>query len=254
MAQTARSNARFDVCIEALDRRQALGPHSFDASQYLGVATAFCPYIGPAIDAGTMFQSAYALSDLQSLSAKRYAAEGLLYVAIVHTEWFRLRRARTHPKLRQLICDTIVIADDEGLDWPQLASVVMWPHWLLKQLYSHSGIMFANFWRGYCSKAADSRDIPPPPRTFMAMRSAIPPRDARFMSTDPTLAGDIRDSSDEGQNVHLPIAAVSVVDTLSAAALAHLDYFDKARSWGRCRWPDDIRQRFSSIGSRQVTE
>ena len=146
-------------------------------------------------------------------------------------------------KTRHLICETILINDDDHLSWEQLASVVMWPQWILKYLYSGVGIMFANFWRGYQSSASDGREIPPPPKTFFAIRSAVPARDSGFLSNDAAVADFIKNSRDEGQNVHLPIAAFEVNRTLSAAALRDLRYFDRARLWAYTQLPEELRRR-----------
>jgi hypothetical protein len=186
---------------------------------------------------------------LRALSVDGRAAEGLLYVGIIHTEWLRLRRARCDPKTQQLICDTILITDDDQLRWEQLASVVMWPQWILKYLYSSVGVMFANFWRGYASSAADGREIPPPPRSFVAIRSAVPLRDSRFLTTDPNIAAFIKDSRDAGQNIHPTIAPVEVTGTLSAAVLRDLRYFDKARLSSGGLLPEAVRRRLAETKS-----
>jgi len=244
-SQSASPTAGVDICIDQLDRRQPLSIDNPDASTYLDIAQKFCPYIRPAIEAQIFFQSQYSLATLRALSLDGRAGEGLLYVGIIHTEWLRLRRARCDPKMQQLICDTILITDDDQLKWEQLASVVMWPHWILKYLYSTVGVMFANFWRGYASSAADGREIPPPPRSFVAIRSAVPLRDSRFLTTDATIAAFIRDSRDTGQNIHLPIAPVEVTGTLSAAVLRELRYFDKARLWSRDLLPEAVRRQLA---------
>jgi hypothetical protein len=243
MRQSERSTAGFDVCINQLSCRLPLGAENPDATGYLEIAQGFCPYIRPAMEAQVLFQSQYSLAALRALSVDGIAAEGLLYVGIVHTEWLRLRRAACDPRARQLVCDTIVLTEDDQLSWERLAGVVMWPHWILKYLYSSAGIMFANFWRGYASSAADGRDIPSPPATFVAIRSAVPPRDSRFLTPDPAIAALIRDSGDEGQNVHLPIAPVEVSGMLSAAGLSKLRYFDRAKLWSRDLLPEAVRHR-----------
>jgi hypothetical protein len=246
MTQDDLSSVGFDVQMSDLDRRQPLGIANPDSSAYVHIAEDFCPYIRPAIETQAFFQSQYSLAALRGLSVDDRAAEGLLYVAIIHTEWLRQRRARSDQKTRQLICDTIVITDDDHLSWEALASVVMWPQWILKYLYSSVGIMFANFWRGYVSSASDGRDIPPPPRTFFAIRSAVPPRDSEFLVNDAAIATFIEKSRDEGQNVHLPIAAVDINETLSAAALKDLRYFDRARMWSYSLLPEALRERMTA--------
>lgn len=246
MTQDDLSSVGFDVHMSDLDRRQPLGVANPDSSDYVHIAENFCPYIGPAIETQVFFQSQYSLPALRGLSMDGRAAEGLLYVGIVHTEWLRRRRARSDPKTRQLICDTIVITDDDHLSWKELASVVMWPQWILKYLYSSVGIMFANFWRGYVSSAIDGREIPPPPKTFFAIRSAVPPRDSEFLVNDAAIANFIGNSRDEGQNVHLPIATVEINETLSAAALRDLRYFDTARMWSYSLLPEALRERMTT--------
>ena len=246
MTQDDLSSVGFDVHMSDLDRREPLGVANPDSSGYVHIAANFCPYIGPAIETQAFFQSQYSLAALRGLSMDGRAAEGLLYVGIVHTEWLRQRRARSDQRTRPLICDTIVITDDDHLSWTQLASVVMWPQWILKYLYSSVGIMFANFWRGYVSSATDGREIPPPPRTFFAIRSAVPPRDSEFLVNDAAIANFIGNSRDEGQNVHLPIAAVEINETLSAAALRDLRYFDRARMWSYSLLPEALRERMTA--------
>lgn len=233
-----------DICIDRLDGRRPLGRDNPDASGYVAIAQEFCPYIRPAIEAQVFFQSQYSLAALRALSADGRAAEGLLYVGIVHAEWLRRRRAQCDPKLRALICDTILVADDDELSFAELAGVVMWPQWILKYLYSSIGLMFANFWRGYESTAADGRAIPPPPKTFFAIRSAVPLRDSRFLTADAAIAAFIKDSCDAGENVHAPIAPVEVTGALSAAALRDLGYFDRARFWGHVQFPQAFASGF----------
>jgi hypothetical protein len=237
----------FDICIGQLDRRQPLGGGIPDVSRYLDIAQDFCPYIRPAIEAGALFQSQYSLAALRALSTDERAAEGLLYVGVIHTEWLRLRRMQSDPKTRRLICDTIVISEDDELSFEQLASVVMWPHWILKYLYSGVGIMFANFWRGYESYASDGRYIPTPPKTLVAIRSAVPERDPRFLGNDAAIAAFIKDSSDDGQNIHRAIAPIEIAAPLSAAALRDLRYFDRARLWSRALLPEVVRLRLAEV-------
>ena len=251
MKEDDLSTVGFDVHMSELDRRQPLGADNPDTSGYVHIAENFCPYIRPAIEAKEFFQSQYSLAALRGLSIDGRAAEGLLYVGIVHAEWLRLRRGRSE-KARELICDTIVINDDDHLSWEQLATVVMWPQWILKYLYSDIGIMFANFWRGYVSSATDGREIPPPPKSFFAIRSAVPPRDSQFLSNDAAIADFIRNSRDDGRNVHRPVAAIEVNETLSAAALRELRYFDRARSWSYSLLPEELRQRLTATKSARA--
>jgi hypothetical protein len=134
MSEGDLPSAGLDVCPDQLDRRNPLSGDNPDASGYLAAAQAFCPYIRPALETRVLFQSQYPLTALRGLSVDGRAAEGLLYVCMIHTEWLRLRRARCDAKTRPLICDTIVITGDDGLSFEELASVVMWPHWILKYL------------------------------------------------------------------------------------------------------------------------
>lgn len=239
------SQSGLDICIDQLSYRRPLGAGNPDASGYLNIAQGFCPYIRPAMEAKTLFQSKYSLADLRALSHNAIPAEGLFYVGIIHSEWLRLRRASCDPLTKQLICDTILITDDEQLTWEQLASMVMWPHWILRYLYSSVGIMFANFWRGYASRAADGRDIPPPARTLAAIRSAFPLRDSRFLSPDAAISSLIRDSRDDGRNVHGPIAPVEITGALSTAGLRDLHYFDRVRLWSGDLLQEAVRARLA---------
>jgi hypothetical protein len=235
-----------DVTIGTLDGRRPLGADNPDLTGYLATGSRFCPYVRPSLDAGAFYQSRYPISELAALSPDGRAAEGLLYVGIIHAEWMRARRAAADPKTQHLICDTLLVAEDAALGWKELAAVVMWPQCILKYLYSGVGLMFANFWRGYTSEAADGRSIPPPPKTFFAIRSAVPARDSRFLGADPLIAGLIRESLDDGRDVHSPVAPIDAAP-LSAAALSRARYFDRARDWVLEQSPDLARE---TAGSR----
>jgi hypothetical protein len=63
---------------------------------------------------------------------------------------------------------------------------------------------------------------------------------------DAAIANFIGNSRDEGQNVHLPIAAVEVNETLSAAALRDLRYFDRARMWSYSQLSGAQRERMTA--------
>jgi hypothetical protein len=76
-SQSGLAASDLDICIDQLSCRPPLGAGNPDASGYLDIAQRFCPYIRPAMEAKTLFQSRYSLADLRALSHNAIAAEGL---------------------------------------------------------------------------------------------------------------------------------------------------------------------------------
>ena len=98
-----------------------------------------------------------------------------------------------------LVCENVVILGDvEGAGQPELLS---WPHWALKNLYAHVGIMFGKFWAGEQDTDRHGRDIPPPPFSFLSVRPAVRPVDPRFLDSTPNLAQAVAAGADDGCDV-----------------------------------------------------
>ena len=156
----------------------------------------FCPFSKPSTQKEILLFSTY---ELASDTMERAQAEAF-YIGLVHTELFRrFRRSQASVHERMLACENVVItspfAEDQG------GTLLGWPHWLLKALYTRMGVVFGKFWKGEQSSSHDGRTIPPPPFTFLSIRSAVKKVDARFFSRAPQLLDEYAQADDTGESV-----------------------------------------------------
>lgn len=168
------------------------------------VEQSFCPFIQPASRAGVLFYHGYSTGELAGYGDGDPTA-GLFNVAVVHTERLRGERSRMVERgelsKSALICDNIVVTDSELLDWRTAKNLVDWPHYILKSWYTSCGLMFGKFWTQEIDESLDGRPIPPPPMTFLSIRSAIKPRDPFLLGDQVEFANQITISADNGEDV-----------------------------------------------------
>jgi hypothetical protein len=167
---------------------------------------------------------------LQSLEAE------LFTVAVMAAEKVRgLRRATPQS---QLVCANICLrwsASDR-----EHRSALAWPHWVLKCLYAPVGLMIGKFWRGEIDTDRHDRRIPPPPVTFLSVRSAVRPRDPRFLTEHPAQAAAIAYSHDDGRDVFAAVPGLPHDTVITNTAPT--DHWATLRAWSTTLLPDPHRQ------------
>jgi hypothetical protein len=124
----------------------------------------------------------------------------VFYLGLIHTELFRKhRRKQQTVKGWTLSCENVIFHDPTLVGKGRV--LLDWPHWLLKALYTKTGVMFGKFWEGEESTSRDGRPIPPPPCDFLSIRSSVKPLDGRFFSLAPQLTDEYINSVDAGNDV-----------------------------------------------------
>lgn len=212
--------------------------HSGDAFfQHCKMIEPFCPFLKPSRRANLLSQYAYDLPD-GDLEVLR---ELVFYLSVVQTETFRSRRRELPTPDRHLLSDNLIfVLPDKGesssIDGERL---LVWPHYLLKVLYTNVGIMFGKFWKNEERISRQGVDIPPPPCHFLAIRSAVKTKDPYFFSKVPSLVDDLSESIDDGRNVHSRVG-VAACDVSSLTSMLDYDYYARVKEWAKRRLDDGV--------------
>jgi hypothetical protein len=230
-----------DLLLEARQPSRPLASPRF-ARYFQSVADEFCPYLKNSQDAGVFYSSTYDFSGLKEATGARTIDEALFLVAVAHVEWFRVLRRQLPDSRKILLCDNVVVEADALVPEDALRDLLLWPHWILKCLYSSTGIMFGKFWRGEELVGRNGRQMPPPPTTFLSIRSAVKPKDVAFLGGTPNVASMMLGSSDDGRDV---LGALGVPpdrpghDKVGAPDRT----FERAKEWSKQFLPDTSKYR-----------
>ncbi|MGW2028032.1 hypothetical protein [Streptomyces decoyicus] len=125
----------------------------------------------------------------------------LFYAGVQAAEWLRPLLNRPHGILR---CENIVLVGE--VPGARHRDLLVWPHWVLKNLYGPIGVMFGKFYAGAEETTAAGHRIPAAPASFLPVRAAVHRRDPRFLSATPDLAAALAAADDDGRDVfeHIP--------------------------------------------------
>ncbi|MER6734617.1 hypothetical protein [Streptomyces puniciscabiei] len=168
-----------------LAEARTTNPASVDVMGYTAAVMAHCPYLAPSVARELTGWTVYeAAGDPAAVEAE------VFHAGVQAAEWVRPFTSRPYGPF---VCENIVIVG-AGAD------VMQWPHWALKHLYGPVGLMVGKFAAG--EQRTDRRGvrIPAPPVSFMPVRTAIKPRDPRFLAATPHLADALKTAMDDGRN------------------------------------------------------
>lgn len=166
-------------------------------SYFEDIGNRFCPFLLPSIKLDALYFSEYEFNDVEF-----GYQEQLFYVGVIHSEILRIiRRNEVIPKKKLLLSENIIVnlVGSTNVSGKELFN---WPHWMLKSLYSNTGILFGKFWIGEEDRSEKSGlAIPPPIRNILTIRTALMPTDERFFSLSAGLLKECNVEKDLGQNV-----------------------------------------------------
>lgn len=189
---------------------------------YFVAMSHFCPFLSPAGKGGVLYFSSYPLTGIELTQAQRL----LFHRAVLHAELVRLERSLEPDRRRAvLISDNLLVAPADAHDGK---SLLEWPHWLLKLLYTEVGLLFGKFWVGEEDISRSGDKIPGPPAHFLTIRSAFKPVDSRFFTASADLTPVYLESEDRGQDALAKVNASeaatqvwkSVIDDLRTTRLS----------------------------------
>ncbi|MEU8764899.1 hypothetical protein [Streptomyces sp. NPDC048659] len=166
-------------------------PRSVDISSYVREMRAHCPYLGASLRRGLTTWTVY-----RADGGPDAAEAELFHAGARAAEWLRPLVRRPHGWLR---CENLVVLGGH----PDL---LVWPHWVLKNLYGPVGIMFGRFAAGAAEFTRCGARVPAAPVSFLPVRPAVRRRDPALLRTTPGLAAAVAVAEDDGRDVfaHLP--------------------------------------------------
>lgn len=160
------------------------------------VSKSFCPYIEPSAAKSCMHYTVISSEIADILAAERTVfASGYAL-----TELLRQQRVVQGEIRPPLLCENLVFL------LPKLESIdknsfLAWPHWVLKNRYTVTGILFGKFKKGDSETAKDGRKLPIPPCHLLSIRESIPPKDPQFFEKAAWLKPALETAQDIGQDV-----------------------------------------------------
>lgn len=205
-----------------LNRKNVVFTEVEPFSNYCEQLKDICPYLIPSERSGLLFFEKWlpnsSLSNLQ-------LQEELFYLAIELVEELRVERKKVQNGL--LICHNIIF--DNIADNQNGRSLLKWPHWILKSIYSRVGIMFGKFWFDERSTSRIGLEIPPPPCNFLSIRSAIVSKDPYFLDNTPSILQEMINSIDNGENVLSQFG----LNEINIDAMKKINLFENAMNWSK---------------------
>lgn len=187
----------------------------------------FCPYIKRAAREDVLFATQYSIN---TRSLAEIQAE-VFYYGVLHTEILRIARRKSGKTQKSTLqCENILLDIKDPTTDSEGRAIFDWPHWLLKAIYTKVGIMFGKFWKGERQLGRNGSPIPSPPVHFLSIRSAIKMQDRRFLEQCPHLVPVFESASDDGQNVHEPIAQPR---EWTIEEMRRCDYYSTVMRWAR---------------------
>ncbi|MFJ5952225.1 hypothetical protein [Streptomyces noursei] len=191
----------------------ALGLH-----EYAQAVAEVCPYMLPSQRGGQTWWTR-----LRPPAASHRAIESLVFASgVTAAERVRARRAAGDT----LACEVLAI------DTAQPSTVVNLPHLALKHLYATVGITVGCFAPDRQHELTSGKLIPAAPTVVLALRTAVPRRDAQLLGHMPSSALHIARGSDDGREV------LSAVPSLAAGA-DPISAWRKVRPWIRAQRCDE---------------
>jgi len=169
-------------------------------NQYIEkIENSFCPFLSPARENKVLFFTRYSLpfSDMTDLQ------EVIFYSCMIHTEILRKERTVASNEKVGLMCENNLYSFP-GEDSVNGGVLLSMPHWLLKCLYTQTGLLFGKFWKGEVDISKTKKPIPSPPEHFISIRPAVKNLDHRFFSKVKILRGEFEVAQDHGQDVLEP--------------------------------------------------
>ena len=158
------------------------------------IAKKFCPFMEPSSKKELLHFSHYVIEP------RIMSQEYVFYISLVHTELLRKQRRETGTGVVSLSCDNVIFSAQDG--FIDGCSLVEWPHWILKLMYTDCGLAIGKFWEGQSQVSRFGEVIPQPPCNFLSLRCKMQNLDRRFFETKANfLLPAHDDASDTGQSV-----------------------------------------------------
>lgn len=152
----------------------------------LRIAELHCPFLGPSLSHGL---TSVVELPLEASTLDELEAEFFWKFTDCVLDFCR-ERMLLPEKLRPFLCRNVVYAVPQQLRVDYGKRQFPRPYWLLRRVFTRSGVMIGDFWAGETGRSAIGGELPVPPRSFMSIRSIIPAADLRFISAAPGLKED----------------------------------------------------------------
>lgn len=209
-------------------------------SDYLDAMTGHCPFLRPSrqrrLTRWLLYDTCAEVHQLPDLQREIFA------VAVEHMELLRIQRQS------RLSADAVLLCDNVALRWIGVSDAaahryaMVWPHWILKTMYTPLGYMIGKF--SLHSHGADRSGalVPPVPISFLSLRVALQRKDPQFLHATPHLADRLAVAHDHGQH---PFAQIPGLDgvPLSRCALRSPECYERINAWARTQIPRRLGQR-----------
>ncbi|PQE35722.1 hypothetical protein CUS07_07305 [Enterococcus faecalis] len=190
--------------------------------QYVEKTYDYCPYLESANRKKFVKTDVFLLktTDPEKIS------EELFYYFLEKIELFRFNRSRltkdSIPFYTLNIIFDVELEKSINLDWE---TIISWPHYMVKYLYSSEQIMFGKFWKNEITKSKFKEgNIPIPSINFLSIRTAIKKRDPLLLSKTKDLAIQIENSVITNNSV-IYINGTRI-DIVTPDELKEMDYYN----------------------------
>lgn len=203
-------------------------------SGYLDAMTNHCPFLGPSLQRGLtrwlLYETSAKVHQLADLQREIFAA------AVEHMEVLRDGRRSRDSTDAVLLCDNLAVRWIGVHDAAAHRRVVVWPHWMLKTIYTPLGYMIGKF--SLHAQGADrhGKRVPPVPLSFLSLRVAVQRKDPQFLHETPQIAEQLAVARDHGQHPFAHIPDLTGMP-LSRCVLREPEWYQLVSSWARAQTP-----------------
>lgn len=148
------------------------------------IATHHCPYINISAQESALFFREIAVGFSGNTPSESAIGSAVVEaVEILRASRAILSESGAHLRAR-LMCLNLIVAGSESLDELDAKRLLDWPHYVGKTMYAKVGVMLGKFWTHEKSQDRAGQNISEPPMSYISVRSAIPPRDPKLLSSE----------------------------------------------------------------------
>ncbi|MGH3566852.1 MAG: hypothetical protein ACRDRH_12630 [Pseudonocardia sp.] len=202
---------------------------------YVDAMTAHCPFLRPSLQRTLtrwlLYETSAEAHQLPDLQQEIFGA------AVEHMEILRDQRRSRSTSDAILLCDNLAIRWIGVQDAAAHRSLLAWPHWMLKTIYTPLGYMVGKF--ALHAQGADRRGIsvPPVPVSFLSLRVAVQRKDTQFLHETPHIAEQLAAvQRDHGQHPFADIPDLVGIP-LTRSALRTPERHRRVKAWARAQLP-----------------
>ncbi|MEO7196545.1 MAG: hypothetical protein ABIZ05_17300 [Pseudonocardiaceae bacterium] len=205
-------------------------------SAYVDAMTGHCPFLRPSLQRGLTrwlryetYEQPHQLSDLQ---------REIFAAAVEHMEVLRDQRRSRPSSDGVLLCDNLAVGWAGVQDATAHRHALVWPHWMLKTIYTPLGYMVGKF--ALHAQGADRRGtrVPPVPLSFLSLRVTVRRTDPQFLHETPHIAEQLAAAHDYGQHPFARVPELAGIP-LNRCALRIPECYQRVHAWARAQIPPE---------------